>query len=84
MSSPATGLGPIGKVLRGHEDVVRRYGDRALLLVYPNPGPMAYNCLRNYSGNTLVYVGEGRGGVNGDDAFFDLLGEEWKLVSVES
>ena len=34
---------------------------------------MAANCLRNYNGMHMVFVGEGRGGVNGDDTFFSLL-----------
>eukprot|EP00411_Alexandrium_monilatum_P028556 CAMPEP_0175383282 /NCGR_PEP_ID=MMETSP0095-20121207/27754_1 /TAXON_ID=311494 /ORGANISM="Alexandrium monilatum, Strain CCMP3105" /LENGTH=263 /DNA_ID=CAMNT_0016681679 /DNA_START=79 /DNA_END=868 /DNA_ORIENTATION=+ len=99
MSSPTVRLGLIGQVNRGNEEVVRRHADRALLLVYPNPGPMARKCLENYAGerlpptvsrrvmstvpgegsDALVYVGEGRGGVNGDDAFFDLLSAEWRL-----
>jgi hypothetical protein len=29
----------------------------------------------------LVYVGEGRQGVNGSDAFFDTLEQQWLCVS---
>merc|ERR1712060_332038 len=83
MSSPTTQLGLIGSVSHGDEDVVREHSDRSLLLVYPNPGPMACKCLENYRGSTLVYVGEGRGGVNGDDLFFDMLRDEWKLQRTE-
>lgn len=50
-----------------------RFSRRALLLVYPPPGPMARNCLEAYQGNVLFYVGEGRGGANGDAEFFDTL-----------
>jgi hypothetical protein len=60
---------------------------RILLLVYPPPGPMAKDVLQAYidasplQNDTMVYVGEGRGGANGDDAFFDLLSNgEWVLV----
>lgn len=54
----------------------------SLLLVYPPPGDTAVRCLREYSGDALVYVGEGRGGVNANDAFFDGLGAEWDVTSV--
>jgi hypothetical protein len=60
---------------------------RALLLVYPPPGPMAANALKTYldggkENDLVVYVGEGRDGANGDDEFFDLLTKdgEWILV----
>merc|ERR1712087_957927 len=84
MSSPATQTGFVGKVSRGSEEVAREHSDRSLLLVYPNPGPMARRCLENFRGSKLVYVGEGRGGVNGDDGFFDMLREGWALELVES
>jgi len=74
MSSPSFRQGLVGSVSKGSEDVVRAHGKRSLLLVYPNPGPMACRCLENYTGDTLVYVGEGCGGVNGDPAFFCKVG----------
>merc|ERR1712226_349362 len=83
MSSPTTHVGMIGRVARGSDDMAREHSDRSLLLVYPNPGPMARRCLEKYRGSTLVYVGEGRGGVNGDDGFFDMLGQEWALKTTE-
>mmetsp|Transcript_32788 Transcript_32788/g.36516 ORF Transcript_32788/g.36516 Transcript_32788/m.36516 type:complete len:383 (+) Transcript_32788:78-1226(+) len=61
---------------------------RALLLVYPPPGPMAIDSVKTYIdaapvNDTLIYVGEGRGGANGDDALFDVLENgEWTLVEV--
>eukprot|EP00536_Pseudo-nitzschia_multiseries_P015547 jgi/Psemu1/299039/fgenesh1_pm.908_\ len=61
---------------------------RALLMVYPPPGSMAANTLETYTGassdnDTLIYVGEGRGGANADNAFFDSLENgEWILVDV--
>lgn len=60
-----------------------RYGlnRAALLLVWPPyDDPMAYNCLRAYQGDTLIYVGEGSGGCTGDDAFHALLEAEWEQV----
>jgi len=50
---------------------------RALLLVYPPPGPMAYEVVKKYSsfeGNDIIiYVGEGVGGANADEKFFNYL-----------
>ena len=52
---------------------------RVLLLVYPPPdSDMAVEAVRSYdqvNGHTIVYVGEGRGGANANDAFFDYLEE---------
>lgn len=78
------------QVERGNEEVLLRSGvyRRALLLVYPPPGPMAASCLEKYSGDTVIFVGEGRGGVNADEAFFDALDEgnskRWCLVHTEA
>lgn len=80
MSSPGIRRGLIGKVLHGEEEVASEHSNRSLLLVYPNPGCMARKCLEFYTGDTLVYVGEGRGGVNADGDFFDLLAANWKLL----
>ena len=61
---------------------------RALLLVFPDPGPMALRTLEAWksmgpSCDTFVYVGEGRGGCNADAALFDELeGDEWELGEV--
>jgi hypothetical protein len=62
---------------------------RVLLLVFPPPGSMAFNAATSYVdvspvfNDTIVYVGEGRGGAHADDAFFDLLESgDWVLVKV--
>jgi len=47
--------------------------NRSLLLVYPPCGDMAVKVLREYQGDTLIYIGEGRGGVNANADFFDVL-----------
>ena len=82
------------KIRRGDESVLLpgRGGEalrgRVLLIVFPDGGPMAANCLRNYASaypddnDTFVYVGEGRGGANADDRFFDMLeGPDWQCVN---
>jgi hypothetical protein len=63
---------------------------RVLLLVYPPHGAaMARDALRAYAeadplrNDAFAYVGEGRGGANADDSFFDLLESgEWTLASL--
>jgi hypothetical protein len=62
---------------------------RVLLLVYPPPGKMAWNIVQHYvnaapeQNDTIVFVGEGRGGANADDAFFDYLESgDWILLKM--
>lgn len=55
---------------------------KSLLLVYPPPGETALRCLREYRGDALAYVGEGKGGVNASDEFFENLDAEWEVTSV--
>ena len=43
---------------------------------------MAMECLRVYTGDWLLYVGEGRGGVNASDEFFDTLEAGWSCERV--
>jgi hypothetical protein len=51
---------------------------RVLMIIFPDPGPMALECVQAYTrshelNDTLIYVGEGRGGANGSAALFDEL-----------
>jgi len=61
---------------------------RALLLVYPPPGEMATEVVQQYvdaapQNDTVIFVGEGRGGANACDSFFDYFeGGDWVLLSV--
>jgi hypothetical protein len=64
---------------------------RVLLLVFPPPSDMAVKAAVAYvdvsspgsNDDIIVYVGEGRGGANADDAFFDLMESgDWILVQV--
>lgn len=73
---------PVGNVLSGDERALRLHRDKTLLLVYPPPGEMALRCLREYTGEVLVYVGEGRRGANACNGFFDRLDAEWEVTSV--
>lgn len=61
---------------------------RVLLLVYPPPGSMAGETVKAYANlgpenDTVVYVGEGRGGANADNALFDYLENgNWAILRV--
>lgn len=70
-------------VFRGSSEILALsdYARHALLLVWPPyADSMAYDCLKVYQGDTLIYVGEGSGGWTGDDAFHALLEAEWEQV----
>jgi len=60
---------------------------RILLLVYPPPNDMATHVVSAYvnaapeDNDTVIFVGEGRGGANGDDSLFDYFENgEWELL----
>lgn len=66
---------------KGDEQVAAHYPDHHLFLCWPTYNkPMAFRALQAYQGNRLVYIGEGSEGCTGDEAFFDLLEQEWHLV----
>ncbi len=66
-------------IARGDAAAVKPHGDRSLFMSFPpHDEPFAYDVLKNYRGNRFVYVGEGPGGVTGDDKFFNLLAKRWK------
>ena len=61
--------------------------NRVLLLVFPPSGPMAREAVQQYiswsrmGNDTVVYVGEGRGGANADESFFSMLEDgPWALL----
>ena len=59
----------------------RRHPDRALLLCWPShDDPWAAEALRAYTGDLLVYIGQGAGGRCADDGFFRLLHREWTPI----
>ena len=65
-----------GVVRRGDERKLRsfwvRRADRTLLVVYPE-GDLLVKCPQNYDGAVVLFVGEGRGGVNGSADVFDYV-----------
>ena len=83
-SHESTLPGHSGTVLLGGIEKISEHPDRTLFLCYPDPSDMAKQCLDNYKGEFLIYVGEGRGGVNANDDFFDKLELEWSVKVVEN
>lgn len=74
------GVDPWTEVLQGGPEQAIYHPERTLLLCWPPyETPMAYEALRAYRGNTVVYIGEGEGGCTGDDSFHDLLHTEWTV-----
>lgn len=70
------------EVLRGDESMTSHYPNRTLFMCYP-PGRtrVAYNALKGYKGDRLVYVGEASGLApgRGQDEFQSLLVKQWQL-----
>lgn len=67
-------------VLKGNHMYVMKHPDRSLLLCWPPYAtPMAANTLRRYRGDTVLYIGEGSSGCNGDEEFHEML-EDWEQV----
>lgn len=65
-------------VEQGSIEKATEHSDKALMLCWPNyDTPFAYEALKAYRGNTLIYVGESGGGCTGDDQFHHLLDTEW-------
>lgn len=68
-------------VLSGDETAVRRSSAQTLFLCWPpEVNRCAYNALRLFNGNTVIYVGEGPGGCSGTAEFHNLLARDWDLV----
>lgn len=59
------------------------HAEQVLFLSWPPyDDSMAHDALKNFAGDTVIYVGEGREGCTGDAAFHELLSLEWSLVDV--
>jgi hypothetical protein len=69
------------KIEQGTEKVLGRiHPEFSLFLCWPNyNSDFAFNCLREFQGNKLIYIGENRGGCTGNDKFFTKLELEWEL-----
>lgn len=69
---------PWTDVLPGGPEMAGQHPNRTLFLCWPPyQDPMASDCLKQFKGNTVIYVGEGGWGCTGDDEFHDLLEENF-------
>ena len=68
-------------VLRDDHSAARHHPDRALFLCWPSySDPWAAQSLACYSGDMLIYAGEGEGGCTADDEFFRLRDAEFEEI----
>lgn len=65
-------------IRRDGPTAARHHPDRALLLCWPShDGPWANTALHAYTGDLLIYIGQGAGGRCADGDFFQLLARAW-------
>ena len=66
-------------VLQGTEEALADSLARTLLLVWPcYDDPFANNCLKQFTGEYVAFVGESKGGCVADDDFFESLADRWE------
>lgn len=63
-------------------DAVAKYKTECLMIIWPLCDSMASDCLEKFDGNIVIYIGQGKGKMDGDDRFFDLLENNFTLNSV--
>jgi hypothetical protein len=63
-------------------DAIKKYEDHTTLFLNwpPYRTSLAYDCITNFKGNTLIYVGERENGCTADKKFFDVLEKDWKCI----
>ena len=58
-----------------------KFADHTLLLCWPPFGSsMAAKTLGSFAGETVIYIGEPRGGCTADDDFFDMLSADFVCI----
>ena len=69
-----------------HLEAIEKYPEANVLMMSwpPYEDPMAYEALKNFKGNKLIYVGEGGQGCTGCNDFHSLLDQKWKMVGEDS
>lgn len=69
------------EILEGGPEKVLDHQDRSLFLCWPpHDERMAYDCLRQYKGDTVIYVGEPAGGCTADEMFDQLLASRFEEI----
>lgn len=79
------GAKPHTRVLHGTPEILRKHSDRTLLLCWPPLGSMAKQCLKHWSGQHLVYVGDVDDesvSMNANEEFWDVLRNDFLLDMV--
>lgn len=62
-------------------EAARKYSDRILMIIWPPPSNnMAFRALSAYTGDYLIYIGDGAQGITANDDFFNTLYEEWTIL----
>jgi hypothetical protein len=70
-------------VLRDGHEASKHHSDRALFLCWPSYAqPWAAQSLACYTGDLLIFCGEGEGGCTADDDFFRQLETEWEEIGL--
>jgi len=60
---------------------IEKYDPEVLMMVWAPLGTsMAYESLKAFKGNLLVWIGESNGGCTGNADFFTELEENWKMI----
>ena len=66
---------------------VEKYNDKysVLLCSWPNYNEdYAYEALRRFTGDTIIYIGEGKTGNCATDSFFDYLTQNYQKLEIEN
>lgn len=73
--------GPWTEITRGSHEVAAEHPERTLFLCWPTyADEWASQAVDMYPGDTVIYVGEGRGGCTADDTFHYRLSEKYGLA----
>lgn len=68
------------RVFRGGPERAAKTQARCLFLCWPiYSDSMACECLQNFQGRYLAYVGESRDGCTADDDFYEMREQDWEL-----
>jgi hypothetical protein len=68
-------------VHEGSVEQLAEHPDRMLMLCWPDYNtPFALDAVTAYTGDCLIYIGEGWGGCTGDEEFGRVLNDEWDLT----
>ena len=65
-----------------HGDALEKYSSHKVLMMSwpPYDCSLAYETIRSFKGNKLIFVGESKGGCTANDDFFKELNKNWKFI----